>query len=198
MPSSIANAELNGPNNFGFTLNYPEPSGPTSDVLEDGFGFGMHYQYRPEESPLGLRLDMVYDNFGLTEEVLSRINRADSGYASIWGFNLSLVLQPAKPDKIRPFVQVGPGFYYEYIQASRFSGNGGYVCDPWFGCYPVSTSDTLVDESTWRLGAMAGAGINVEFDSGGALVMQAQFHRINNANVDTEFIPISLGYQWSF
>ncbi len=196
--TSVSQGELNGPYSFGFSLNIPATVGDTSNALKNGFGFGMDFGYRNEDSPLGIRLDMVYDNYSLTSDVLRQINFADSGYATTWGFDMSAVLTPRNAGKVRPYIQAGPGFYYQYAQASRFAGNGGYVCDPWFGCYPVSTSQTLVDWSTWRLGWMGGAGIGIEFDNGGALTLQAQYHRINNTRTDTEFMPIALGYRWSF
>lgn len=195
---SSLHAEPNGPSSFGFTFNIPVPAGDTTDVLNNGFGFGLDYTYRPEASPLGIRLDMIYESFGLTSDVLNQINRADSGYATTWGFGLSAVLTPRHVDKVRPYIQAGPGFFYEYAQASRFTGGGGYYCDPWFGCYGYSSSDTIADWSTWRLGWVGGAGINIEFDSGGAFYVQTQYYRINNAHANTEFIPIGLGYKWTF
>src|SRR5262249_1349072 len=119
-------------------------------------------------------------------------------YATVWGFALSAVITPRHAGKVRPYIQAGPGFYYEYAQASRFTGGGGTVCDPWFGCYPVRSSQTLADWSTWPLGWMGGAGINFEFDGGGELYLQTQYHRVNNTNADTEILPIAVGFNWTF
>src|SRR5262245_15308064 len=118
-----AKAETNGPFSAGFNLNIPVATGETSDVLRHGFGFGLHMGYRNESSPIGIRFDNVYDNFSLSSDVLNQINRADSGYATVWGFDLSAVLTPPNAERVRPFLQVGPGFYYEYAQASRFAGS---------------------------------------------------------------------------
>lgn len=197
--TKVAQAEVAGPYSLGFNLNFPVGAGETSDVLTNGFGFGMDFGYRPETSPLGLRLDMTYANFDLSHEVLKQINFADTGWASIWGFDLSAVLTPPNAHKARPYLQFGPGFYYQRAEASRFQGSGGVVCDPWFGCWEVANNQTVADFSTWRLGWMGGAGLNIEFDGGGAFFMQAQYHIINNANrQDTEFVPISAGYRQSF
>jgi len=195
---SIVRAELNGPFSTGFNLNVPIAVGDTSNVLKNGFGFGLDLGYRKETSPLGVRLDMIYDSFGLTSDVLNQIRRADSGWASTWGFDLSAVLAPPNAKKVRPYLQFGPGFYYEHAEANNFSGSGGTYCDPWFGCYYIGSNQTVEDWSTWRLGWMGGAGLNVEFDGGGAFFMQAQYHEINNANAKTEFVPISAGYRHSF
>lgn len=197
-PINSVRADVNGPYNMGFNLNFPVPAGDTSDVLNDGFGFGLDLGYRKETCPLGVRLDMIYENFGLTSSVLNQIRKADSGYASTWGFDLSAVLTPPNANKIRPYIQAGPGFYYEHAEANNFSGSGGYYCDPWFGCYYIGNSQTVADWSTWRLGWMGGAGLNVEFDGGGALFLQAQYHMINNAHANTEFVPIAIGYRQSF
>jgi opacity protein-like surface antigen len=191
-------AEVAGPYSLGFNLNFPVGAGDTSDVLKNGFGFGADFTYRKETSPLGIRIDSVYSNFELTSSVLNQINRADTGFATIWGFDASAVLTPPSAHKVRPYLQAGPGFYYEHAEASRFEGNGGVVCDPWFGCWPVSNTQTVQDWSTWRLGWMGGAGLNIEFDNGGALFLQAQYHVINNTNQNTEFVPIAIGYRQSF
>ncbi len=37
------NAEPNGPSSFGFSFNIPVGTGETSDVLDDGFGFGLDF-----------------------------------------------------------------------------------------------------------------------------------------------------------
>jgi opacity protein-like surface antigen len=191
-------AEAEGPTSLGFNFNFPTATGETSDVLKNGFGFGLDMGYRPETSPFGLRFDMIYSNFDLTSEVLNNIRFADSGWASMWGFDLSAVLTPPNADKVRPYIQFGPGFYYQHAEATRFSGSGGVYCDPWFGCYNIANEESVADFSTWRLGWMGGAGLNFEFDGGGAMYVQAQYHMINNANTKTEFIPIAVGFRQTF
>lgn len=191
-------SEVNGPYSFGFNMNFPAAVGATADVLKDGIGFAMDVGYRPETSPLGIRLDVSYASWELTSDVLNQINFADSGWATVWGFDLSAVLTPPNANKVRPYIQAGPGFYYESAEASRFQGGGGYVCDPWFGCWPVSNSETVADWSTWRMGWVGGAGLNFEFDGGGAFFLQMQYHLINNTRQDTEFVPMALGYRHTF
>lgn len=196
-------AEVNGPYSMGFNLNFPVGAGDSSNALKNGFGFGMDFGYRPETSPLGFRLDMNYANFALTTDALHKISEAthyaDSGYATVWGFDGSLVLTPPNANKVRPYIQAGPGFYYEHAEASRYSGyGGGVVCDPWFGCYDTGYGQTVADWSSWRLGWMGGAGLNIEFDSGGAMFLQTQYHSITNTNNNLEFVPIAIGYRQSF
>lgn len=197
LPSDVQ-SETMGPYSIGFNLNFPTTAGETSQVLKNGFGFGLDFAYRPETSPLGLRLDVTHGSFDLTSDVLKQINLADTGWASYWGFNLSALLTTRTSGRIRPYLQAGPGIYHERAEASRFAGGGGVVCDPWFGCWNVSNSEDVADWSTWRMGWMGGGGLNVEFDSGGALFFQAQYHLISNEHKDAEIIPLALGYRQSF
>jgi len=193
-----AAADVNGPYSFGFNLGVPMAVGETTNVLNDGFGFGLDFGYRPESSPLGIRLDMIYANFDLSSSVLKQVNYANDGYATLWGFGLSAVLAPPNANKVRPYLQFGPGFYYEHAEAYRYSGSGGVVCDPWFGCWETGTTQPVADYATWRLGWVGGAGLNIEFNGGGALFLQAQYHVVNNENQDLEIVPISLGFRQSF
>lgn len=190
-------ADTAGPASFGFNLNFPVGAGDTGDMVNDGFGFGMDFGYRPEESPLGIRLDMVYSSFDLSSNVLKEINYVNDGYATVWGFDASAVLTFPHADKIRPYIQAGPGFYYEHAEALRVTG-GGVVCDPWFGCWDTGYAETVQDFSTWRLGWVGGAGLNIESQTGGALFLQLQYHFINNSSRDFEFVPIAVGFRQSF
>src|SRR6476646_6781579 len=97
-------AEPVGPYNVGFNLNFPAAAGDTTGVLKNGFGFGLDLGYRPESSPLGLRMDIIHGSFDLTSAVLNKINFADAGWASYWGFDLSAVLTPRNARKIRPYL----------------------------------------------------------------------------------------------
>ena len=117
---------------------------------------------------------------------------------NVWGLDTSIVLAPPNADKIRPYIQFGPGFYYEHAEALRVTNNGPVVCDPWFGCYETGTVQSVQEETTWRLGWMGGFGLNIENARGGALFLQAQYHLVNNTNRDLEFVPISIGFRQSF
>ena len=72
------------------------------------------------------------------------------------------------------------------------------MCDPWYGCWNVDSSQSVADWSTWRLGWMGGAGLNFEVGSGASFFIQAQYHVINNTHAATEMMPIAMGYRVSF
>jgi hypothetical protein len=143
-------------------------------------------------------LDVSHGSFDLTSAVLNQIDRADDGWASSWGFDVSAVLTPRHAGRIRPYLQFGPGVYYEHAEASRFSGGGGVVCDPWFGCWNYNNTEDVADWTTWRMGWLGGGGLNIEFDGGGAMFLQAQYHYIDNSKLDIEIVPLAIGYRQSF
>jgi opacity protein-like surface antigen len=197
MTAPAARATEMGPYNVGFNLNFPQPAGDSAAVIKDGFGFGLDVGYRPEGSPLGLRLDVSHGSFDLTQNAINKIDHADSGWASFWAFDMSAVLTTPNSERMRPYLQFGPGIYHEQAEASRNTAGGGFVCDPYFGCWDYSNTEGVADFSTWRLGWMGGAGLNIEFDHGGALFLQAQYHVINNTKKDLEFVPLAIGFrQW--
>ncbi len=197
-PLKVVRAEAAGPYSIGFNLNWPTPAGNSTALIKNGFGWGLDFGYRKESSPLGIRFDMMRESFDLTSTVLKQINFADSGWGSVTGFDLSLLLTAPNANHFRPYLQFGPGIYYEHLEASRFAGGGGVVCDPWFGCYNYNNTEDVADFSTWRGGWIAGGGLNMEFEGGGAMFLQAQYHYIINTKQDLEIIPIAIGYRQSF
>ncbi|MCG3204573.1 MAG: hypothetical protein KCHDKBKB_01288 [Elusimicrobia bacterium] len=197
-PIKVVQADVKGPGSFGFNLNYAPGAGDTSDTLDDGWGFGMDLGYRKESSLLGVRLDLVHNSFEFSDSALNQYYLVNDGFVSVWGIDASVVLAPPNADKIRPYIQFGPGFYYEYAEAYRVTNNGPVVCDPWFGCYETGTAQSIEEETTWRLGWVGGFGLNIENARGGALFLQVQYHLVNNSKRDLEFVPISIGYRQSF
>jgi hypothetical protein len=197
-PAAEVRSETAGPYSVGFNLNFPTAAGDTTGILKNGFGFGFDMGYRPEDSFLGIRLDVTHASFDLTSAVLSQVNHADTGWASLWGFDMSAVLTPRHANRVRPYLQFGPGMYYEHAEASRLTAGGGVVCDPWFGCWDYNNTQDVADWSSWRLGWIGGGGINMEFDGGGALFLQAQYHYIPNTNQDIEIVPVAIGYRQTF
>lgn len=193
-------ADENGPWKMGFALSFPEETGGTKDVLRQGFGFDFHTAYTKTDSVLGVRFDASHASFGLSDNVLKHIDGADSGYAVFWGLGANVQVQPIHSKRVKPTLYAGPGLYYERAEATRDGVTTGIICDPWFGCYEalVPGQVGIAKKSTTRMGWQGGMDIDFTFDGGGALSLGVQYVRISNTNVDTEYIPINIGYSQRF
>jgi opacity protein-like surface antigen len=185
---------------MGFALSFPEETGGTKEVLRQGFGFDFHTAYTKPDSVFGIRFDASHASFSLSDTVLKHVDGADSGYMVAWGGGASLQIQPKHSKRIKPTIYAGPGLYYERAEATRDGVTTGIICDPWFGCYEalVPGQVGVAKISTTRMGWQGGADIDFTFDGGGAFSIGVQYVRINNTNVDTEYIPINVGYTQRF
>jgi opacity protein-like surface antigen len=197
--ASSLHANDNGDWGSGFALSFPQAAGDTKDYINRGFGFDLNVTYQKPDSIFGLRFDGIYAGFQLTDQVIENVSHADQGYANVWGAGANLMLTPKSAEKFKPHLYAGPGFYYQHAEATRYGYSNGYVCDPYWGCYPSSSGQySVASQSTSRLGWQGGAGLEVCFDSGGALTLDVQYVSINNTNANLEFMPLNIGYEWHF
>jgi hypothetical protein len=79
------------------------PSFPTGDGLNSGFHVAGHLGVRSRTSPLGVRFDVLYDNFGV--EGTSADLRTLAGTANL------MVHLPSAATAVRPYLSGGLGIY---------------------------------------------------------------------------------------
>ncbi len=187
-------ADESQPWNMGFGLTFPQGTGPTANVVKDGFGLDFNFGYHQPDRIIGFRVDMLYSSFKLSDSVLQKLDNAGEGYLTVFGGGPSLVLRPRKGRWIRPSLYAGPGMYYEHAEATWGEG-----CDPTFGCVNSGSNTETSKVNTTRWGYQGGVGLDFLFDDGGgAISLHVQYVRINNTHTDVEFVPINIGYKVMF
>ena len=198
--SNSVYAEYNEPWGVGFSIGWPQPAGKTKEFMGPGFGIGLHGTWQKEDSFLGVRLDGLYSGHNLTNQVVNGITFSQDGYINIWGIAASLMLTPRGAEKFKPHIYAGPGYFYQIAETYRYGATAGWVCDPWWGCYPVSTTTEVAHKSRASFGLLAGAGLEICFERYGSLVLDVQYIAIDNegGNDNTEFVPLNIGYKWRF
>lgn len=186
--------ETPGPWNMGYAFSFVQPTGDSTNVLENGMGLNFNFGYHRPERLVGLRMDFLFAGAKLSPSTIARLDNASEGNFKMFGGGASVVVSPPGLKHIKPSLYAGPGLYYEHAQATWDEG-----CDPLFGCPAGGGSYNTSTLNTTRMGWQGGAGLNFLFDEGlGALTLDVQFVHINNTHGATELIPINIGYKVNF
>lgn len=187
-------AEGPGPWNMGYAFSFVQPTGDSTNELQNGMGLNFNVGYQQPQRLLGVRVDMIYAGAKLQQSVIDRLDNASEGNFKMFGGGASLVLSPKSFKTLKPSIYAGPGVYYEHAQATWDEG-----CDPLFGCPAGGGSYNTETLNTTRLGWQGGAGLELLFDGGlGALTLDVQFIHVDNTHGATELIPINVGFKVMF
>ena len=81
------------------------PSFPTGDGLNSGFQVAGHLGFRSRTNPLGVRFDVLYDNWGVDRSLGGGDLRTLGGTANL------MVHLPSSSTSIRPYLSGGIGIY---------------------------------------------------------------------------------------
>jgi hypothetical protein len=87
------------------------PSFPTTEGLNSGFQVAGHLGFRSRTNPLGVRFDVLYDNWG--------IERSSADLRTLGGTANLMVHLPSASTSIRPYLSGGIGIYN-----TKVSGGG--------------------------------------------------------------------------
>jgi hypothetical protein len=94
------------------------PSLPTTEDLNSGFQVAGHLGFRSRTSPLGVRFDVLYDNWG--------IERGGGELRAIGGTANLMIHLPSTSTSVRPYLSGGIGIYNtKYSMVDEGETNGG-------------------------------------------------------------------------
>jgi opacity protein-like surface antigen len=197
---------------FGhFSGGYTQAQGDFGDIVDDDWTLAGGATYWPETWPIGLDLELGYNDFDLSSAAIRAINDAisedpansgsiDGGDVSIWSLTADAIWSPGS-GRISPYIMAGVGAYYVDNRITT-TGLVYYppTCNPWYWwCYPGGVGPgTLVvgSQSTTEFGYNVGIGINWEMGSGSQLFLEAKYHSIQMDPETTEMVPVVIGYRW--
>ncbi len=153
---------------IGVSAGLALPTGDFGDGFNSGYNVSAHVAFKPAVSPVGIRVEGMYNRFGLDG------GGTIDGNANILGLTGNAIVGPAvKPGSmINPYLIGGLGFY-----SSKFDSN-------------VGASDRQTD-----LGANVGGGLNILL-SGLDVFIEARYHTVFTDGSNTGFIPLVVGIRF--
>jgi hypothetical protein len=182
----------------GLALGSSIPTGALSDRVHSGYAIDGNAIYRFGTTPLGLRADITYTGYGLTNSYLGQFQGADNGHAGVTSGTLDLTINMPRVLRLQPYLVGGGGMYRRHIAVDRTTGAQFVtVFDPYFGFYDdVFTDQATVHASTQtKFGMNGGVGvlipatyINVFFE--------AKYNSAFTQSRGTRFVPITVGVEW--
>lgn len=180
--------------------------GTTANYLDNGWTLGGGVSWFPSPAtPLGLRLDASYSQFGATGNLINLGSDAtetqiDAGVGRVWGADLDAEIDLPLSAYVRPYLLGGIGVYQRQVELYQTAFGGGPYCDPWFGfCgggfFPANAPiarTTTNGEFSWN----AGAGIAMPLGGGMSWFVEARFRQIGPPDERTAFWPITVGLRF--
>jgi hypothetical protein len=159
---------------FGLAGGISFPTGDFGSGFKSGYDISAFVGFHPATSPVGLRLEGMYDRFDADGNNPLGIHRnvfAGTGNVILGG--------TAAPGSIRPYVIAGLGFYNLKVDATNASGAS----------------------SSTKFGINGGAGLELPL-SGITALLEARIHYVfaNNGNTalgyNATFIPVVVGVRF--
>jgi opacity protein-like surface antigen len=192
---------------FGhFAGGWNVTSGDFGKIVDDTWSLSGGATWWPDGSPVGLDLDLAWQDFDISKDIIQRYNAAtgeeiNSGDVSIWSLTTDAIWSPESTGKVSFYLLGGVGVYR--LEGKLKATELVYyppICDPWsWYCRPGGVAPGTVikaKETATEFGANAGIGINFELTSGSQLYVEAKYHYIDTSSSSTEYVPVLVGYRW--
>ena len=177
--------------------------GNTSDYLSRGWTIGGGLTYRPKPtSRWALQFDLGYADFNATSQLVNLAQenlsyRIDGGGGNVWSLAAAGKYTVPFTSTMNGYALLGIGGYHESIHVTETALYGGYVCDPWGYCYPVSTTGDVVvaSKSLTKFGWNLGLGLEFAVGSNSAWFIEARYHHVQGDKAIL-YLPIQVGYRF--
>lgn len=183
--------------------------GTFGDIVDDDLTINGGATYWPTTWPVGLSMDLAYQQLDVSSAALRAINdqippdqgELTGGDVEIWQFTTNAIWSPKTNGPIGFYVTGGAGVYF---LDGRLTNTGLVyyppVCEPWYWwCYPGGSGPgTIVQasESATELGYNLGVGVTFENSEGSQWYIEARYHSVDTTRESTEFVPLVIGYRW--
>jgi opacity protein-like surface antigen len=192
---------------FGhFSGGYTMAQGDFGDLVDDDWTLAGGATYWPENWPVGLDLELSWNDLDVSSDAIQAINNAleppsdelTGGGVSIWSVTTDFVWSPGK-GSFSPYIVGGIGVYR--LDAELTSSGLIYyppICG-WWWCVPGGVGEGSIveaDASSTDFGVNLGIGLNWELTMGSQIYVEAKYHYVDSDPVETTFIPFVIGYRW--
>jgi opacity protein-like surface antigen len=192
---------------FGhFSGGYTVAQGDFGDYVDDDWTLAGGATYWPESWPIGIDLELAWNEFDANSGVIQAINEGlppqsaqiSGGSVEDWSVTADFIWSP-DTGSVSPYIAGGIGAYY--LQAELTSPGVIYyppICG-WWWCVPggaVPGSIVQSSESSWNVGVNLGIGINFELGMGSQVYIEAKYHYVDSDPQEVTYVPIMIGYRW--
>src|SRR5919199_5113086 len=134
--ASAARAQSGHPVPLGLGAGTSIPTGAFGNRVNTGYSLDGYLGYQFRGTPLGIRTDVGYSSFGLSNSYLERFQFADDGGASMWSGTLDLTLNLPRLGRVQPYLLGGGGVYRRHVEVDRPVGETIITAfDPFFGFF---------------------------------------------------------------
>jgi opacity protein-like surface antigen len=185
---------------FGhFAGGYTSVTGDASQTIDNGWNLNGGATYWPESWPVGLDLELAYNDLDFTDEALEGFENFNSNTVTVWSTTADVMWGPKPGGTVNVYLMGGVGVYRVHGQLGEATWVPGYICPPYsWLCVPGAIPGTSIfyDETQTKFGYNFGAGITFEVGLGSQIYIEAKYHRAETDPVKLEYIPIVLGYRW--
>ena len=172
LPSSLAAQATTRPT-FGVSAGASFPTGDFAKEVSTGFDVAAHIGFRPALSPIGLRVEGMYDQFDLKN------TGGDVRAKILAGTANAVIMSSSAPGMLRPYFIGGVGVYNLKVSSSSLNAS--------------SNSET-------KFGVNGGAGLDLAL-SGINVFAEARYHYMftkdnSTGAVNTGFVPLVVGVRF--
>ena len=195
--AGAARAQSAHPVILGLGVGTSIPTGAFGNRVNTGYSLDGYLGYQFRGTPLGIRTDVGYSSFGLSNSYLERFQFADDGGASMWSGTLDLTLDLPHVGRVQPYLVGGGGVYRRHVEVDRPVGQQVVTAfDPFFGFYDEVFTDQapIRSHTETKFGWNAGGG--VEFPAGIAhMFVEARYDDAMTVARHTGFVPVMIGFR---
>ncbi len=177
----------------GVGFNQPFSTASVTNTTAWAVKVGGGYNFTPR---FGLLAEYSFNRFGLTDYYLNQSNVSQGGNTHLWSLTMEPILRYRLHSKVGGYVIGGGGFYRALT--SFTNPTYGYVCYPFYGCFPVQGTVVVSHFSSNQGGLNIGTGFTFKTnpEESFAFFTEARYEWLDTPGHTTEFIPVTFGVRW--
>jgi opacity protein-like surface antigen len=183
----------------GYSSVLGSEPGEAGHVVDDGWNLNGGATFWPETWPVGLDLELAYNDLDIKTQVLQQLEGVDSATFTVWSTTADVMWGPGPGSTVNVYLMGGVGAYRAEGTVGQDVVYDGVECDPWsWWCTPGLLPGTVVlaEDKQTVFGYNFGAGITFRVGLGSQIYVEAKYHRAETDPAALEYIPVVLGYRW--
>ena len=172
------------------------PTGSYNTYVDDGWHGQLGAAFFPRGGKAGISVEFNRSSTDISRHFLDSLS-ATEGSSRLWSLTLNGVATLLRQGRIAPYVIGGAGYYSRTVEF-----NGGttsvVVTDPWWGSTDIAAGSVLSSYTKNSFGVNLGGGLAYTLTKGGAIFLEARYHHAFSDPVDSQVLPIMIGFTYGF
>jgi hypothetical protein len=179
---------------------WSSPIGDFDDLAKDGWEINGGVTYKPSEWPLGVILDLAYNDYNLERDFLDGA-MASGGDATAWSLTGGGIWAPTSGGKVGFYLSGAVGAYRLKAQLTEPGTGCGICCDPFYPgwCWTCCGGVTVItgQETTTEFGGSLAAGLTFKVGAmGSTIFLECKYNYVNTDREPVQYVPVTVGYRW--